>query len=84
MQGSKVAAALLLEHGANMNYSDNGNTVLSLAVKKGDANMVELLLKNGAGRDAGLSSELASTAIHNNHIAIAELLYRALLSLPRA
>lgn len=83
IQGSKVAAALLLEHGANMNYSDNDETVLSLAVEKGDANMVEWLLKNGAGRDAGLSYELAATAIQNNHIAIAELLYRGLLSLPR-
>ena len=83
VQDSTVAVGLLLDHGANMNYSDKDDTVLSLAVKKGNANMVELLLKKGAGRDAGLSYELVAAAIQKNHIPIAGLLYRALLSLPR-
>ena len=83
MQGSKLAAALLLEHGADINYSDKDETALTLAVNKGDVAMVELLLKNGAGREAGLSYELAAKALRNNHVAITDLLYRALLSSPR-
>ena len=83
IQRSDVAAALLLEYGADVNYSCQDETPLTLAVDKGNAMMVELLLKHGAGRDAGLSHELAATAVQNKHIGIAELLYRALLSSPR-
>jgi len=83
IQRSDVAAALLLEYGADVNYSCQDETALTLAVDKGNAMMVELLLKHGAGRDAGLSHELAATAVQNKHIGIAELLYRALLSSPR-
>lgn len=83
-QPSKLAAELLLAHGADINYSDDDETALTLAVDKGDATMVELLLKHGAGREAGLSLGLAATAIQNNQVAIAEMIYRALFSLPRA
>jgi ankyrin repeat protein len=80
LQRSIVAAAMLIEHGANINYVYRDETALSLAVDQGDIAMVELLLKNGVGRAGGLSYELATTAVQNNQIKIAELLYRALLS----
>ena len=81
-QRSTLAAELLLEYGADINYSDNHDTALTLAVNKGDPTMVRLLLKNGAGRASGLSNELATAAVQNNQVEIGELLYRALSGMP--
>ena len=69
---------LLLDFGADMNSSVDGNTALKLAVRRGDIISVDLLLKHGAGPKAGLSQALVDQANKARDFEIAEMLEAAL------
>ncbi len=69
---------LLLEFGADVNFSRAGNTALKLAVRQGDIIAVRLLLKYGAGPNAGLSQALVDQANKARDFEIAEMLEAAL------
>lgn len=69
---------LLLEFGADINFVRQGETALTLAVRRGDPITVELLLNGGAGPQAGLSQALADRARQGNDFEIAEMLEAAL------
>lgn len=76
-------AAVLLAHGADLNFRNENETALLLAVNNGSVAMVELLLKHGAGPKAGLTRELADKAAEAGHTAIAQILRHALQSFSR-
>jgi hypothetical protein len=69
---------LLLEFGADVNFSREGDTALTLAVRQGDIIAVRLLLKYGAGPNAGLSQALIDQANKARDLEIAEMLESAL------
>ena len=69
---------LLLEFGADLNFSRAGYTALQLAVRRGDIISVDLLLKHGAGPKAGLSQALIDQANKARDFEIAEMLEAAL------
>lgn len=69
---------LLLEFGADVNFSSAGYTALKLAVRRGDIISVDLLLKHGAGPKAGLSQALVDQANKARDFEIAEMLEAAL------
>ncbi len=69
-----AAIKLLLDFGADINYSRDGDTALKLAVRRGDIIAVGLLLKHGAGPKAGLSQVLIDQANKARDFEIAEML----------
>ena len=69
---------LLLDFGADVDYSRCGDTALTLAVQRGDIIAVELLLNHGAGSKAGLSQALIDQANKARDFEIAALLETAL------
>lgn len=73
-----AAIKLLLDFGADLNFSRDGDTALKLAVRRGDIIAVGLLLKHGAGPKAGLSQVLIDHANKARDFEIAEMLEAAL------
>jgi len=69
---------LLLDFGADVDYSRYGDTALTLAVRRGDITAVALLLNHGAGPKAGLSQALIDQANKAGDFDIAALLDTAL------
>lgn len=69
---------LLLDFGADVDYSRYGDTALTLAVRRGDITAVALLLNHGAGPKAGLSQALIDQANKAGDFEIAALLDTAL------
>ncbi len=69
---------LLLNFGADVDYSRHGDTALKLAVRRGDIIAVQLLLTHGAGPNAGLSQALIDQANKAGDFEIAALLDTAL------
>jgi len=69
---------LLLNFGADIDYSRYGDTALKLAVRRGDIIAVELLLNHGAGPKAGLSQALIDQAKKARDFEIADILKTAL------
>ena len=76
--GNTVIAEILLEHGADINAGEGGNTALHGAAMFGQAIMAEWLLAHGANPDA-LDYEGKTpleVAIKNGHSEVAEVLRR--------
>ena len=69
---------LLLNFGADVDYSRHGDTALKLAVRRGDFIAVQLLLNHGAGPKAGLSQALIDQANKARDFEIAAILKTAL------
>lgn len=75
--GDYEFAKMLIEHGADVNKSDNlDNSPLGVAVVNGHNNIVELLLKNGVAMDGydGFES-IMCTAISNGYRDIVKTLF---------
>lgn len=75
--GRPDVAALLLEHGADVNETDGRATAMHEAALRGDADMVELLLSAGADatiRDGMYDATPAGWAEHSGFDELAEML----------
>lgn len=81
--GCHAEVRTLLEGGADINYADDGDSALSLAVGAKDIAMVELLLAYHPGPNGGLSQALAGQARAAGQTEIARLLEAALPAYPQ-
>ncbi|MEQ8222355.1 MAG: ankyrin repeat domain-containing protein [Candidatus Eremiobacterota bacterium] len=71
----KEVIKFLLDNGADINAKTNrGDTVLFIAVIKGNKDIIELLINKGANLELGDKSTPLFTAAYNNNLEIASLL----------
>lgn len=63
--GRAATAALLLDHGANVNAADsNGDTPLHIAVRSNDREMARFLLTRTPGANVDLANRNGDTPLH--------------------
>jgi ankyrin repeat protein len=80
--GRTKAAELLIKYGADLTWTDEGDTALTLAVSEGQLSVVSCILEHSTDRGTGLSAQLVQQARSNGQEEIARLLEQALQKRP--
>jgi ankyrin repeat protein len=80
--GKTEAAELLIKYGADLMWSDENDTALTLAVSKGQLSVVSYILQQSTDRSTGLSAKLVQQARSNGQEDIALVLEQALQKRP--
>ena len=80
--GWTKAAELLIKYGADLTWTDEGDTALTLAVSEGQLSVVSCILEHSTDRGTGLSAQLVQQARSNGQEEIARLLAQALQKRP--
>ena len=80
--GRTKAAELLIKYGADLTWTDEGETALTLAVSEGQLSVVSCILKRSTDPSTGLSAQLVQQARTKGQAAIALLLEQALQKRP--
>ena len=80
--GRTKAAELLIKYGADLTWTDEGDTALTLAVSEGQLSVVSCILEHSTDRGTGLSAQLVQQARSNGQEEIALLLEQALQKRP--
>jgi len=80
--GRTKAAELLIKYGADLTWTDECDTALTLAVSEGQLSVVSCILEHSTDRGTGLSAQLVQQARSNGQEEIALVLEQALQKRP--
>jgi ankyrin repeat protein len=80
--GKTKAAELLIKYGADLTWTDEDDTALTLAVSEGHLSIVNCILEHSTDRGTGLSAQLVQQARSNGQEDIALVLEQALQKRP--
>jgi len=76
--GRTQTAELLIKYGADLSWTDEEDTALTLAVSKGQLSVVSCILQHSTDSSTGLSEQLAQQARKEGQEGIALILEQAL------